>query len=153
MAPYFNARPTELDKDFSLSDLWSNAEESSVGRSGGVEFQVLKNVGCYYIGLRISMDRISDSDSEDAGSIPAGATYFYAYVVRSLRFPFFYKGHCENLELRLSQHNGGLTKSIQKYVPFELVYFERFATREDARLREKYFKTAAGRRYLKSKLG
>jgi hypothetical protein len=24
--------------------------------------------------LRISMDRISDSDSEDAGSIPAGAT-------------------------------------------------------------------------------
>ena len=26
--------------------------------------------------LRISMDRISDSDSEDAGSIPAGATFF-----------------------------------------------------------------------------
>jgi hypothetical protein len=26
------------------------------------------------IWLRISMDRISDSDSEDAGSIPAGAT-------------------------------------------------------------------------------
>jgi hypothetical protein len=25
--------------------------------------------------LRISMDRISDSDSEDAGSIPAGATF------------------------------------------------------------------------------
>jgi hypothetical protein len=27
-----------------------------------------------YFWLRISMDRISDSDSEDAGSIPAGAT-------------------------------------------------------------------------------
>ena len=29
--------------------------------------------------LRISMDRISDSDSEDAGSIPAGATYLIGF--------------------------------------------------------------------------
>jgi hypothetical protein len=31
-------------------------------------------LGFFVFWLRISMDRISDSDSEDAGSIPAGAT-------------------------------------------------------------------------------
>jgi putative endonuclease len=38
------------------------------------------------------------------------------------------------------------------YAPFELVYFEEFETRNEARAREKYFKSAAGRRFLKSKL-
>ena len=98
------------------------------------------------------MDRISDSDSEDAGSIPAGATKFYAYVIRSLKFEYYYKGHCENLEIRLRQHNRGTTQSIKKYIPFEVAYFEEFSSREQAILREKYFKSAAGRRFLKSML-
>jgi len=33
-----------------------------------------------------------------------------------------------------------------------LIYKEEFATREEAIKREKYFKSAAGRRYLKNKL-
>ena len=37
-------------------------------------------------------------------------------------------------------------------MPFEMAYFEEFATREEAIKREKYFKSAAGRRYLKKKL-
>ena len=77
---------------------------------------------------------------------------FYAYVIRSIKFNYYYKGHCENLEVRLSQHNSGVTISIRKYVPFEIVYFEQFETREQAIKRERYFKTAAGRRFLKSKL-
>jgi putative endonuclease len=107
----------------------------------------------YSFWLRISMDRISDSDSEDVGSIPTGATKFYAYVIRSVNFQFLYKGHCENLAERLKQHNYGMTKSIKQYAPFELAYCEEFSTREEAIKREKYFKTAAGRRFLKSKIG
>jgi putative endonuclease len=45
-----------------------------------------------------------------------------------------------------------MTVSIRPYLPFQLVYFESFETKEEAILREKYFKTAAGRRYLKTKL-
>jgi len=45
-----------------------------------------------------------------------------------------------------------MTESIKKHAPFELVYFEPFETREKARAREKYFKSAAGRRFLKSKI-
>ena len=98
------------------------------------------------------MDSISDSDSEDAGSIPAGVTKFYAYVIRSMSFPFVYKGHCEDPAKRLKQHNSGMTESIKMYAPFEMAYVEEFSTRAEAIKREKYFKTAAGRRFLKSKI-
>ncbi len=75
---------------------------------------------------------------------------FYAYVLKSINHEFFYKGHCENPEERLMQHNSGMTQSIRPYIPFELIYKEAFATREEAIARERYFKTSAGRRFLKS---
>jgi len=77
---------------------------------------------------------------------------FYAYVIKSIEHDFFYKGHCEDLEIRLQQHNAGVTQSIKPYIPFKLVYFESFLTRTEAVEREKYFKSAAGRRYLKSRI-
>ena len=77
---------------------------------------------------------------------------FYAYVIKSMNHDFFYKGHCEDMNERLVQHNSGMTESIRPYIPFELIYWEEFMTREEAIKREKYFKSAAGRRYLKKKL-
>ena len=77
---------------------------------------------------------------------------FLAYVVRSIGTGYLYKGHCENLHERLKQHNSGMTESIRMHVPFEVVYFESFETREEAIRREKYFKSAAGRRFLNTKL-
>jgi len=77
---------------------------------------------------------------------------YYAYVIKSIEHDFFYKGHCEDLEVRLRQHNSGLTQSIKSYIPFKLVYSESFQTRSEAVAREKYFKSAAGRRFLKSKI-
>jgi len=77
---------------------------------------------------------------------------YYTYIIKSNKFDFYYKGHCENLNKRLSQHNSGMTVSIKQYIPFEIVYFEKFETREEAVRREKYFKSAAGRRFLKNKL-
>ncbi len=77
---------------------------------------------------------------------------FYAYVIKSLKNGSLYKGHCEFLEERLKEHNNGKTKSIKHCIPFEIIYFEEFVTLEEAIKREKYFKTAAGRKYLKKKL-
>jgi putative endonuclease len=77
---------------------------------------------------------------------------FFVYVIKSRNFEFLYKGHCQDLEERLKQHNAGQTKSIKSYIPFDLIYHEQFETRPEAIKREKYFKSAAGRRYLKSKL-
>ncbi|WP_421805920.1 GIY-YIG nuclease family protein [Flagellimonas sp.] len=77
---------------------------------------------------------------------------YYAYVLKSLVDGRLYKGHCENLEKRLKEHNAGKTKSTKGYTPWKLVYFETFTSKQDAIERERYFKTGKGRDYLKSQL-
>jgi putative endonuclease len=77
---------------------------------------------------------------------------YYAYVLQSMADGRLYKGHCENIENRLKEHNAGKTKSTEGYVPWKLVYFETFKSRDEAIEREKYFKTGKGRDYLKTQL-
>ncbi len=78
---------------------------------------------------------------------------FYTYVAQSLDdATYHYKGHCTNMEERLKEHNAGQTKSIKHKVPFKIVYFETSKTRAKAIEKEKYWKTAAGRRYLQARM-
>ena len=77
---------------------------------------------------------------------------YYAYILYSKKYQRFYKGHCENLDKRIIQHNQGFTKSTKPFIPWILIYFEGFESREEAMKRERYFKTAAGRRFLKEKI-
>jgi putative endonuclease len=76
---------------------------------------------------------------------------FFAYVLKSIQHDYYYKGHCQDLEKRLLQHNAGMTDSIRPFIPFQIIYFEKFETKAAAIAREKYFKTSAGRRFLKTK--
>ena len=57
----------------------------------------------------------------------------------------------ENPESRLKTHNSGKVKSTKHYKPFEFMHKEIAESREEARKREKYLKSAAGRRYLDEK--
>ena len=102
------------------------------------------------------MDSIRVSEAPDPSSILGEATknlsMFFAYVLKSIEHNYFYKGHCRDLEKRIQQHNSGMTESIKPYIPFTVVYFENFETQEEAIKREKYFKSAAGRRFLKKKI-
>ena len=77
---------------------------------------------------------------------------YFAYVIKSIEHDYLYKGHCQDLEKRIHQHNSGMTESIRPYIPFRLIYCEQFETEREAIEREKYFKSAAGRRFLKMKL-
>ena len=77
---------------------------------------------------------------------------YYTYVLKSIAHDFLYKGHCKDIDKRLIQHNAGMTESIRPYIPFKLLYLEEFTTEAKAIAREKYFKSAAGRRFLKEKL-
>lgn len=75
---------------------------------------------------------------------------YYAYVAQSKKeASYLYKGHCENLQVRLQQHNAGQTKSNRPFIPLRIIYYEAFVTVEDAIKCEKYWKTAAGRKYIK----
>lgn len=77
---------------------------------------------------------------------------FNVYVLKSANHNYLYKGYCEDLDKRLAEHNSGKTRSNKNYLPFIVVYVEEFKTKSEAIKRERYFKTSAGRRFLKKKL-
>lgn len=64
----------------------------------------------------------------------------------------FYKGLTNNLERRLREHKCGKTITTRKMTNIRLAYKEEFNNFKKARKRELYFKTAAGRKFLKTKL-
>ena len=63
-----------------------------------------------------------------------------------------YKGMTNDLERRLAEHKRGKTKTTSKMNNLKVVYTEEYDTLKEARKREIYFKTAAGRRFLKNKI-
>ncbi len=77
---------------------------------------------------------------------------YFVYVLESEIDGRLYKGQTSDIEKRLTEHNSGKTKSTKGYKPWKLVYFERYETRDEALLREKYFKTGSGREFLKDLL-
>jgi len=55
----------------------------------------------------------------------------------------------QDVAARLKEHNAGKSKFTSGYGPWKLVYSEEYPDRESARKREKYLKSAAGRRFIK----
>lgn len=78
--------------------------------------------------------------------------YYYVYVLRSLKDKLFYVGFTKNLPARLEAHNKGVVPSTKRRVPLELVYWEGCLSQVDATRREKYLKSAWGKRYIKTRL-
>jgi len=72
------------------------------------------------------------------------------YVLRSFKDGKRYVGISEGVGRRIADHNAGRARSTRARRPFRLVYEEVYETRAEARKRELYFKTAAGRRFLTS---
>ena len=77
---------------------------------------------------------------------------FTVYILISRGFERFYVGVTKDLNRRLNEHNRGKTKSTKPYVPWEVLYKEQLPTFDEARKREKYLKSAAGRRWRKEYL-
>ena len=73
----------------------------------------------------------------------------YTYILKSVKFIKYYTGYTDNLENRLEKHNNGKSLYSSRYKPWRIIYFEEFASKNDAIKREKYFKSATGRRWLK----
>lgn len=80
------------------------------------------------------------------------AKYCYVYVLRSRLDRHFYVGLTRNLPARLQLHNKGLIVSTRNRRPFDLVYWEGCLNESDAAKREKYLKSAWGKRYIKTRL-
>lgn len=78
---------------------------------------------------------------------------WFVYVIESKCNKFHYVGMSENPDSRLKTHNSGKVKSTKHYKPFKIIYSEKVGDINEARQRERYLKSATGRRYLKNLLG
>ena len=74
---------------------------------------------------------------------------YWVYILKSVDYDKTYEGFSDNLERRLNEHNAGKTIYTRRYKPWKIVYKEEISDRTAARKREKYFKSAVGRRKLK----
>ena len=77
---------------------------------------------------------------------------YYTYILQSNKDKQFYTGYTNDLKGRLKLHNDGKVASTKKRLPVALVYYEACLNQQDATHREKYLKTAWGKRYIKSRL-
>ena len=64
----------------------------------------------------------------------------------------FYIGFSTNLGARLRQHQDGESFATSHRGPWKLIYYEAYTEREDAEGREKFLKSGAGRRFLRTQL-
>ena len=76
----------------------------------------------------------------------------YVYIFFSSKDNKTYTGSTPDLERRLEEHNNGQVQSTKNRRPLKLIYKEYFENLIDARTKEKYYKTCAGRKKLKELL-
>ncbi|MEK9206889.1 MAG: GIY-YIG nuclease family protein [Patescibacteria group bacterium] len=65
---------------------------------------------------------------------------YYVYFLNSKKSDATYVGFTRDLKLRLSKHNNGLSLSTKNSAPWELIYYEAYKSKEDARRRERMLK-------------
>jgi putative endonuclease len=75
---------------------------------------------------------------------------FYVYVLDSKVKNYMYVGLTGRLEKRLKEHQDGKNFTTKPYRPFKVLLIEEYPTRADARKREKYLKSGAGKEFLKT---
>ena len=68
---------------------------------------------------------------------------FYVYIIKSKRDNSVYIGYTEDLRKRLKEHNSKQNKSTKNKAPFELIYYEAYKSKSDAKFREDNLKRFA----------
>lgn len=74
---------------------------------------------------------------------------YYTYILSSLRDGGLYIGYTTNLKRRLTQHARSQVTATKFRTPFLLIHYEYFIDKTDAKAREEFLKSGAGRKQLK----
>lgn len=74
---------------------------------------------------------------------------YWIYILKSVKYEKTYVGLTNDLQRRLYEHNSGKSIYTSKFKPLEILYSEELQDLKFARNREKYYKSAAGRRRIK----
>lgn len=75
---------------------------------------------------------------------------FYVYVLMGPKHK--YTGSTDDLKRRLREHNDNKVRSTKNRGPWRVIYYEACESEKSSRLREKYLKTAWGKRYLNNRI-
>ena len=78
--------------------------------------------------------------------------FFYVYILHNPDKNFIYIGYSEDLKKRIESHNKGENRSTKPYIPFQLIHYEAYFNKSDAKRREMYLKTNRGRTTLMTML-
>jgi putative endonuclease len=73
---------------------------------------------------------------------------FFVYILYSSKNDKYYIGSCEDITVRLTQHNTGRNKSTHSGMPWVLMYTEKFETRSYAVSRELQIKKMKSKKYI-----
>ena len=80
---------------------------------------------------------------------PLNPKMFFTYILISLKDKRTYAGYTPDISARLKKHNAGQVKATKHRRPLELIYLEEFKTAKEAKKRELFWKSGAGRRKMK----
>jgi putative endonuclease len=75
---------------------------------------------------------------------------FYVYVLESGEHR--YMGSTKDLRRRVKEHNAGQNQTTKAYAPWTVIHYEAYISSDDAKRREKYFKSSPGRTALSKML-
>jgi putative endonuclease len=70
------------------------------------------------------------------------------YVLLSLKDKATYVGMAKDAILRLKEHNAGKNRYTKAHMPWKIIYTEQYPDWKQARVREKYLKSTAGKKWL-----
>ncbi len=71
---------------------------------------------------------------------------YYTYFAKSLKNGKIYVGFTSiKPDVRVSQHNSGSNRYTSGIKPLRLIYYEEYLYREDAKKREKFYKSGFGK--------
>ncbi|OGK46616.1 hypothetical protein A2963_02370 [Candidatus Roizmanbacteria bacterium RIFCSPLOWO2_01_FULL_40_13] len=69
---------------------------------------------------------------------------YYLYILKSDKYKKIYIGVSQNLSDRLVKHNKGWSKSTKPYIPWKIVYQEKYLDKRKAYKGEYYLKNPKG---------
>jgi len=65
---------------------------------------------------------------------------FYVYIIKSIEDKSIYIGYTDDLRRRMQEHNFGKSKYTKNKYPYEIIYYESYKHKADAKYRENNLK-------------
>lgn len=73
---------------------------------------------------------------------------YYVYIIESQKYRGWYIGLTEDIQKQIVIHNMGRNADTRNKAPYELIYYEAYAHRQDASKRASFLKTGQGKKIL-----